>query len=224
MLLNSDTIVLPAALNSMVRFADQYPEAGMIGCKLLNEDGSLQESWAAFPTLWSELTGRNLRRRRLVDETQGAYEVDWVGGACLLARSSALRQIGFLDDTYFMYSEETDWCFRTRQQGWKIYYLSEAEIIHLGGGSANRASLTQMVRLYESKIKFFDKHYGKFQARLLRYGLALANGLGLIRRALGSALSSSQPETGQRLTVQWQLMKHLLRGPAPLTKQDVRMG
>ncbi|MCB0153707.1 MAG: glycosyltransferase family 2 protein [Anaerolineae bacterium] len=226
LLLNSDTIVLPAAFDDMVRFADQHPEAGMIGCKLLNEDGSLQESWAAFPTFWSELTGRLQRHRQLIDETQGVFEVDWVGGACLLARASALATVGFLDDSYFMYSEETDWCFRVRQQGWKIYYLAEAKIIHLGGGSANRASLPQLVRLYESKIRFFDKHYGKVQATSLRYGLALANSVGLIRRALGSFRSSSQQqsESGQRITVQWQLIKHLLRGPVSPSKQDIRMG
>lgn len=213
LLLNSDTIILPGSLTALVDTADIYTDAGIIGCKLLNSDGSLQESWASFPTFWSEILGRNFRAGRLVDETRGLYEVDWVGGACLLARPAAIEAVGGLDESFFMYSEETDWCFRMRQQGWQVYYLAGAEIIHLGGGSASRTSATQLARLYESKIQFFAKHYGPWRAALLRYGLVLVNTLGLCRRALlWSVRPRERTEVKHGLTARWQFIGQLLRG------------
>jgi len=225
LLLNSDTIVLPGALEEMARFADAHSDAGIIGCKLLNGDGSLQESWASFPTIWSEILGCNFRTRQLVEETPLIYEVDWLGGACLLVRPAAINEVGLLDESFFMYSEETDWCFRMRQQGWKVYYLPEVEVIHLGGGSASRASATQLVRLYGSKIRFFRKHYGARQAGLLRYGLATVNALGLARRALAWPLQrQGREEVRCRLEAQWKLIWWLLRGQQLSVSQEVVTG
>lgn len=182
LLLNSDTIIKEGALQAMLAFAMSRSDCGVVGCKLLNEDGSLQESWAAFPSLTSELLGRNIRTRRLLQVSPLAYDVDWVGGACMLVRSDAIRQVGDLDEGYFMYSEETDWCYRIRQAGWRVYYLADAEIVHLGGGSASRASAMQLIRLYGSKLRFFNQHYGPGRASLLRAGFVAVNTLGLIWR------------------------------------------
>jgi GT2 family glycosyltransferase len=212
LLLNSDTIVLPHALEKMVQFADAHAESGIIGCRLLNSDGSLQKSWASFPTFWSEVLGRNFRARRQVEEESLAYEVDWIGGACLLVRPAAINEVGLLDESFFMYSEETDWCFRMKRHGWRVYYLASAEIVHLGGGSASRTSASQLVRLYENKIRFFNKHYGPWQAGLLRYGLLAVNALGLARRALAWPLQRQEREVRRRLAAQWQLICQLRRG------------
>jgi GT2 family glycosyltransferase len=214
LLLNSDTIVLPNALNRLVDVADINPGVGIIGPKLLNMDGTLQKSWASFPTFWSELIGKNFRRRRSVANSQFAYEVDWIMGACMLVRSEIITDVGMLDEDYFMYSEETDWCYRIKRKGWKVWYLSNAEIYHLGGGSANRSNLTQLVLLYRSKILFFRKHYGNYQATLLRYGLALANFLGLIRRAI-FRIGKDRNAVRQRLAAQSQLILCLLRDRYP---------
>ncbi|MDH4136450.1 MAG: glycosyltransferase family 2 protein, partial [Anaerolineae bacterium] len=167
LLLNSDTITQPGALEAMVHFADRHPEAGIVGCKLLNADGSLQPSWAQFPTFCSELMGHNFRRRRPMADGL-AYEVDWVGGACLLARRKAIEMVELLDEDFFMYSEETDWCFRMVRNGWKVYYLPGAEVIHFGGGSSQRASDEMLMQLYQSKLRFFRKHYGALPALGLR--------------------------------------------------------
>jgi len=204
LLLNSDTIVLPGTLETMVRFADLHPDAGIIGCKLLNRDGSLQESWASFPTLKSEILGQNVRKWQAVADTPNAYIVDWVGGACMLVRSVTVDEVGPLDEDFFMYSEETDWCYRVRQKDWLIYYLTSAGVVHLGGGSASRASAEQLLRLYESKIRFFHKHYDPTQAMLLRFGLVAANLSGLIRRAL-------QCNEQEALSARWTLIRGLLR-------------
>lgn len=184
LLLNSDTIVLPGAVDALVRVADQYPELGVVGPKLLNMDHTLQKSWASFPSFLSELIGKNFRIRRPVTNSPHAYEVDWIMGACMLVRSSTIEDVGKLDENYFFYSEEIDWCFRIKKKNWKIWYISNAEIYHLGGGSANRARFIQLARLYQGKLLYFQKYHGSFMATLLRYGLALANTLGVIRRLI----------------------------------------
>jgi GT2 family glycosyltransferase len=212
MLLNTDTLVQPGAFNRMARFADAQADAGVVGCRLLNADGSLQPSWAGFPTLWSEMAGRNTRRRKLSSKSALAYEVDWVGGACLMARRQALHEVGLLDESFFMYSEEVDWCLRMRQRGWKVYYLETAEVVHLGGGSARRASAAQLTRLYESKLRFFRKHHGGLQTRLLQGGLLAASCASLARRAAAYPLQRGDAGANrQRLLAQWQLTRWLLR-------------
>jgi len=216
LLLNSDTVVLPRALGALVRFADEHSKAGVVGCKLLNADGSLQESWASFPAFWSEVLGRNFRNRPQLPGMCGAYEVDWVGGACLLVRSAAIQQVGMLDENYFMYSEETDWCFRIKRAGWKVYYLANAEITHLGGGSASRTSPVQLIRLYESKIRFFRQHYGVASASLLRHGLVIANVAGLARHGMRWLLwANGRAEISRRLGAQWKLIRCLVGRQPP---------
>jgi GT2 family glycosyltransferase len=184
LLLNSDAIVLPGALDKLVFAADHHADVGAIGPKLLNMDGTLQPSWASFPTFWSELFGKAIRRRDPVADFPFAYQVDWITGACMLVRSEVVADVGKLDEDYFFYSEEVDWCFRIRQKGWKIWYLSNAEVYHVWGGSSKGFSLLKVGLLYQNKLRYFGKFHGPLQATLLRYGLALAYLVGLIPRIL----------------------------------------
>lgn len=169
LLLNSDTVVLPGALPALVRFMDAHPQVGIVGAKLLNRDGTLQPSWARFPTVWSELLGRNSRAREryLTREGALAFAVDWVGGACFMICRAVVEEVGLLDEGYFMYSEEMDWCFRVRQKSWLVCYYPEAQVVHLGRQSSRQASLRMKAELYQSKLTFFHKHYGRDRARLL---------------------------------------------------------
>jgi hypothetical protein len=203
LLLNSDTVVRPGALSGLVRFADRHPEVGIAGSRLVNPNGSLQPSWARFPSFWSEALDRNVRHRVPMAREPWAYEVDWVGGACLLARREAIEQVGLLDEGFFMYSEEADWCYRMVQHGWKVAYLETAEVIHLGGGSSRMRSDAMAVELYRSKLRFFRKHYGRIPAAALRVALAarfLVRGtiyaglhrLGGARRPLARRMASRQ--------------------------------
>ncbi len=190
LLLNSDTIVHAQALERMARFLDAHDRVGIVGACLLNADGTLQPSWAAFPSFWSELLGRNIRTRTPYRTTDGsaAYLVDWVGGAALMIRRKVIDQIGVLDEGYFMYSEETDWCFRVRKAGWDICYLPDATIVHLGGQSSNKASARMKAELYRSKIRFYAKHYGRRQAYVLSLTLRVAlSGKALFERLSGRA-------------------------------------
>ena len=182
LLLNSDTILKPKSLDMLVHYADENLGVGVVGPKLLNLDGTLQESWSAFPSLWSEITGQPVRKRRPIGDHPYAYEVDSILGACMLVRDDVIRSIGMLDEDYFMYSEEVDWCFRIQRGGWQIHYYPASEIFHIGGASASMNSLRQLSLLYKNKILFFTKNYGYLMAISLRYGLVLANCFGIFRR------------------------------------------
>jgi GT2 family glycosyltransferase len=219
MLLNSDTIVLPGALDRLIQVADSNPQLGVLGPKLLNLDGTVQNSWASFPSILSELTGRNFRIRTPVPDTPNAYEVDWIGGACMLVRYQTVEEVGKLDDSFFFYSEELDWCYRIKQRNWKIWYVADAEIYHLGGGSANRGSFLQLLRLYQSKLKYFGKHHGNLKKNILRYGLAFGNALGVLRRIVLFNWKSREV-AWQRIVNQTKLVWCLLLDQYPDTGQS----
>lgn len=216
LLLNSDTIVLPGAVDALVQVADHHSELGVVGPKLLNMDNTLQKSWASFPSFLSELVGKNFRIRHPVANSPHAYDVDWIMGACMLVRSTTIEEVGKLDEDYFFYSEEIDWCFRIKKKNWKIWYISNAEIYHIGGGSANRARFIQLVRLYQGKLLYFQKYHGSFMTTLLRYGLAVANTLGVIRRLIFFNWLNRQA-AAQRIADQSKLVWCLLWNRYPKT-------
>lgn len=214
MLLNSDTIVLPGVIDALIEIADQNPNVGVVGPKLLNMDGSLQKSWAGFPSFLSELVGQNFRQRTPVRHIPNTFDVDWIMGACMLVKSEVLQNVGKLDEDYFFYSEETDWCFRIKKQNWKIWYAADIAIYHLGGGSTKRGSVAQLVRLYQAKLLYFQKNHGSFASTVLRFGLALSNLLGVIRRLIFMNWSRREAAL-ERIANQSKLVWYLLRNEYP---------
>ena len=200
LLLNSDTLLPPDALEKAIHLMAQLPEAGVAGVTLLNPDGSFQASYADFPTLKSELltaTGLGTRTispfypspRPQANET--TREVDWVAGAFMLVRRAAYAQVGGLDERYHMYSEETDWCFRFRKQGWKIVYLPEVHITHIGGASTRQRRAEMVAQLNRSKIQFFAANYGATRAAQLR---VLLGAIFFIRHIASRSLSLVLPK------------------------------
>jgi N-acetylglucosaminyl-diphospho-decaprenol L-rhamnosyltransferase len=177
LLLNSDTEVQPGALNAMVRFMDGHPAAGAAGAHLLNPDGSFQASHTDFPTLWREFLILSSLGRALLcpsypsygpEVEKGPQRADYIEGACLLVRRKAVEQVGGLDEGFFMYAEEVDWCYRMKQAGWEVWYLPKVRIIHHGGGSSRQRKTRMEAELYRSRIRFFRKHYGGGQAICLK--------------------------------------------------------
>lgn len=175
LLLNTDTIAHPQAISRLISFADAHERAGIVGPMLLNPDGSYQGSFAAQPSLGSELlsaTGLGVRIFGQWFPNYGpskagiAQQAGYIQGACMLVRREALHQVGFLDEQYFMYSEEPDWCQRMSQVGWEIWYTPEAHITHYGGQSTRQRRHEMMVMLYRSKVRFFMKHRGRAYAML----------------------------------------------------------
>ena len=179
LLLNSDTLVRPGALQCLLEFMDNNYEAGAASARLLNADGSLQYSCSPAPTLTSEF----LRMFHLPGIRPDGYysmdqwnlyqprSVDILLGACMLIRREALDQVGLLDEQYFMYSEEVDLCSRLQSAGWKLYWIPTAEVVHFGGQSTRQVSADMFMRLYESKVRYIRKNYGRIHA--LAYKLLL---------------------------------------------------
>ncbi len=172
LLLNSDTIVLDGAIARTVAFADAHRDAAVVGCRVLNADRTLQPTCFMFPSvlnmllsstylykLWpqSRLLGRERMTWWRRDDVR---EVDVVTGCFMLVRSEAIGQIGVMDERFFMYGEETDWCYRFQRAGWKVLFTPTAEIVHLGGQSSRRVRVEMTVQLRLSILRFIRKHHG----------------------------------------------------------------
>lgn len=152
LLLNSDTIVLPGSLSKMIQFMDKTPRAGAVGCKLINPDGSLQSF------------GRGLKRVR----EKGVKEVNWVEAACFMVRQRVIDEIGLMDENFFFYSEDMDWCRRMRLAGWKIFCIAQAKVIHYGGGSTGKWNPKIVTEAYKSGYYYAQKHFGIIIAIIYR--------------------------------------------------------
>jgi N-acetylglucosaminyl-diphospho-decaprenol L-rhamnosyltransferase len=172
LLLNNDTLVNGPALDALVDFLDAHPEAGAVGGKLLNPDGSFQAGYGRFSTLGQEfLIVTHLGAMLWAGypshgDSDRITETGWLSSACLLVGRSALRDVGLLDETYFIYGDETDLQFRLGNAGWKVYFLPAASIIHFGGRSLDRWRRRRMV--YRGKMLFYRKHYGTMRTTTLR--------------------------------------------------------
>ena len=186
LLLNSDAWVIGDAADRLARFSDEHPDAAVVGPRLLNPDGSLQRSARAFPTLWRLATEYFFLRKlapgsgvlnRFYEggfDHDEAREVEWLFGACLLVRRDAADEVGLFDEDFFMFSEETDWCFRFRQAGWTVWFFPGADVVHLGGASHGGHLFAENVC---GHLRFLAKHRGLREAergrRLLLAGTRL---------------------------------------------------
>jgi hypothetical protein len=184
LLLNADAWLTGDALDRLVAFADEHPEAAVVGPRLLNPDGTLQRSVRGYPTPWRLATEyfflRKLApRSKLFNAFFGAgfdhesvREAEFLGGACLLVRRDAVDSIGGFDEDYFLMSEEVDWCYRFRQAGWKVLFYPGAEVFHVLTASADPAHFRRIV---EGHLRFLSKHRGERAAerarRVMLWGL-----------------------------------------------------
>jgi GT2 family glycosyltransferase len=176
LLLNNDTLVDGPSMDALIDFMQATPDAGAAGGTLLNPDGSFQAGWNHFPTLVEEFLiasrlGAFVRKEYpTVPGGQAPRSVDWITSACLLVRRAALAQVGLLDESYFIYGDETDLQYRLVQAGWKVYHVPAATTIHFGGRSMDRWRRRKMV--YRGKMLFFQKQYGAARTAALRALLA----------------------------------------------------
>jgi N-acetylglucosaminyl-diphospho-decaprenol L-rhamnosyltransferase len=197
LILNADAWLVGDALERLVAVGDAHPTVAVVGPKLLNQDGSLQRSVRGFPTRW-RLATEYLYLRKLGPRTEllnafyGAgfdhaseREVECLMGACLLVRRAAIDEVGPPDTSFFLFSEEVDWCYRFAQAGWKTLFTPEARCVHVGGASHGGRLYRENVR---GHLRFFLKHHGPDEAeqvrQLLRRSLA-ARGL-LVRGQRGA--------------------------------------
>ena len=199
-LLNSDTIVLPNAISELVRAMDQWPNAGLIGPGFVSRDGSKDLSTFRLIRPLSELvrsasTGPISRLLTKYDvhlrTTDAVAEPDWIGFAGVLIRREVIEQVGLLDEGFFMYFEDTDYCKRVRNAGWTILYWPSATIVHLLGGSSSfsseSASRGRAPRyFYESRSRYFAKHHGHTGLLFANLAWQLGRCISLPRELLGN--------------------------------------
>jgi GT2 family glycosyltransferase len=182
LLLNPDTEVWSGALEGLMTFMDAHPRAGACGARLLNGDGTLQ--YACHPML---TPGREFWRLLFLDsvwpratypmhrwDTVTPRRVEAIKGACLLLRREALDQAGILDETYFMYTEEVDLCYRLAEVGWELWYVPAAVVTHYGEASSRQVKETMYLQLYRSKVQFYRKFGGERRATQSKRYLRLA--------------------------------------------------
>jgi hypothetical protein len=180
LLLNPDTVVRPGALKALVDYLEAHPRTAAAGPKLVNPDGSLQYSCRRFPRLgaglfrktplgWLLPGSRYVREYLLADwDHAEAREVDWVSGAAICLRREAWEEVGPLDEGFFMYCEDVDWCLRAWKAGWRIAYVPEAVIVHAIGRSSDLAPRRMILEFHRSMIRFYYKHYAGGYPGLLR--------------------------------------------------------
>jgi N-acetylglucosaminyl-diphospho-decaprenol L-rhamnosyltransferase len=177
LLLNSDAWVVGDAIERLVGFADAHPRAAVVGPRLSNPDGSLQRSVRGDPTVW-RLATEYLFLRKLAPRSQAfnafygggfdyraAAKVESLFGAALLVRREAADQAGMFDESFFMFSEETDWLYRFRQAGWEVWFTPEAEVVHIGGASHGGRLYVENLR---GILRFLQKDKGAGEAARAR--------------------------------------------------------
>jgi len=177
LLLNSDTIVKNNAPVKMAQFLASQPAAGVVGCRLLNPDGTPQPSAGKFPSLgvvWVMLFAERWLGGRLVRFSyRQVKEVDWVMGAALLVKREVVDRVGMMDEGIFMYMDEIEWCYRIKKAGFKVLFYPGAEIIHFGGASSKTGRRDPILNIYRGLLYFYQKHYPSWQRPILRVMLKL---------------------------------------------------
>ncbi len=171
-LMNSDIIVRKGCIHRLLEYMNSNTNVGVVGPKTLNADGSLQRSCFSLPTIWNslcrvfaldslfpktQLFGRRLMTYWAHDEIRS---VEALNGCFLLVRREALNEVGLLDEGFFIYGEDLDWCKRFRDQGWGIVFYPQAEAVHYGGASSSHAPIRFYLEMHKADLRYWRKHKG----------------------------------------------------------------
>ncbi|HPD45737.1 MAG TPA: glycosyltransferase family 2 protein [Anaerohalosphaeraceae bacterium] len=225
LLLNSDTRLLDNALEKVVAFADRNPDAAVVGCRVLNPDMTLQPTCFMFPSTLNMFLSfsylyKSFEKNRWFGRERMTWwrrddvrAVDVVTGCFMLVRRRAIQQVGMLDDRFFMYAEETDWCYRFKQAGWKVMFTPDAEIIHYGGQSSRAVRAEMLIEVRLSILKFIHKHRGRLQ-------YAIACGLVILFAAvrlpawlaLNRLSARHRPQAAVKVRAYWGCIQRILFG------------
>ena len=199
LLINPDTVVQEDTLKVMLRFFEENSDVGVAGCKIMNPDGTFQlacrrsvpTAWVAFTKISglssifpkSRLFGKYNLTYFSPDET---YEVDAVSGSFMMVRREAFEKVGGLDEEFFMYGEDLDWCYRIQQEGWKIYYVHSTQIIHYKGESTRRSGIDEIKTFYEAMHLFVQKHLRRSwpMTSVLRLGITVSSWMAKLKQFL----------------------------------------
>lgn len=200
LLLNPDTVLIDDAVDRMCGYLDAHPSTGVIGPRLLNDDGSHQPSTAgSFPTL-SIIINEAFGLTKLFPKfssTRGLYirseenkslGVDWVSGACLMIRSEIIKKVGMLNEGFHLYYEDQEWCYRIKKSGYKITFNPQAKVVHYGNQSIKRLTLDDLEKnqiTYKQYLQNFNKPFEAFLAsKIYFWGLVMKWLIALTRHML----------------------------------------
>lgn len=174
LLLNPDTCISGGLFDFVFNYMEENPSVGVLGPKILDPDGSVQGSARSFPTLLTGLFGRTSLLTKLFPNNpfsrsnilstghseSSPLEVDWVSGACMIVRRKAIEQVGYLDERFFMYWEDADWCRRMKERGWKVIYFPRASVVHYVGGSSDSRAIPSLIEFHKSCYRLYKKYNG----------------------------------------------------------------
>lgn len=218
LLLNPDTVVRPDAIRQLIQFAEQHPKAGILGSRLEDPDGTLQRSAFRFPSILAEfedgvrigLLTRLLARFRVpMPPADQPHRCGWVAGASMLVRREVFEQIGLLDEGYFLYYEETDFCYRAHQAGWECWYVPASRVVHLVGQSTGVTNNPQRKRRpqywYDSRMRYFRRNHGRTYNLFADLAFAIGFGSWRCRRRLQRKPDPDPPHQW------WDFVRHSLR-------------
>lgn len=237
LLLNPDTRLTQDdnadPLGAMSSYMEAHPRVGVLGPRLVYGDGSPQPSRRRFPTLMMALMESTLleewfpgnrwaRAYRLADQPDDEVQtVDWVTGAAMWVRREVLEQVGGLDERFFMYSEELDWCRRIKVAGWDVVYLPAATIIHYEGQSSGQVVAARHIHFETSKVLYFRKHHGVWRAELLRAFLLATYVYRLAEESIKGLVGHKRALRRARVAAYRQVLASRLL-PAGNWREDVR--
>lgn len=170
-LINSDVEIMDACLDNLYKYMETHPDIGMLGPQILDSKGAIQRSCMGFPTLWNtfcraltldtmfpkiKLFGGNLMTYWPHNTVK---DVDVINGCFWMVRRDALNQVGMLDERFFMYAEDKDWCKRFNSAGWRVVYYPEAKAKHYGGASSSNSPIRFYLEMYRANMQYWKKHY-----------------------------------------------------------------
>jgi GT2 family glycosyltransferase len=226
LLLNPDTELVDGVVSILARFLEDHPDAGAAGCRLLNSDGSLQASSYNFPTVpgvfasvfrlkkviplrWlreGPLGGWIGSRVRYFDRHLSTQRVDFVTGACMMVKGSVVDEVGLLDESFFIYFEEIDWCYRMREAGWFTYFVPSARALHHIGQSSRQVSRRSFLEMHRSRLHYYRKHFPAASLAVVKAILCVRLGMDLLlagmRRGIDCLSGKKKRKDGPELYIE----------------------
>jgi GT2 family glycosyltransferase len=172
LLLDDDSLLRAGTIDGMVRFMDAHPEVGIAGCRTVNPDGSYQKTTALMYSMQTEMA--NVLRPAAfwqdgIDESVTSWKsVGWLNGNFLIVRAQVIEHVGLLDEYFYTFQCEADWCLRIHRAGWNVVYVPDFEVMHIGGRTSNVRSYWALIRTHVNRYYFIRKHYSNVAFHLFR--------------------------------------------------------
>jgi GT2 family glycosyltransferase len=214
LLLDDDTVLRAGAIDGMVRFMDAHAEVGIAGCRSTYLDGSYQKTTALMYSMGTEII--NIVRPATfwndgIDESVTTWKsAGWLNGHFLMVRAQAIEGVGVLDEYFYTLQCEADWCLRIRRAGWKVAYVPDFEVMHIGGAhsvASNVKSYRNLMRSHINRYYFIRKHYGNAAVHMFRFIMSVGAMLRLLKYiAVWLVSPDRRPEAVPKVKAYWKTM------------------